>query len=86
MELVGALPALHAAALGLLRTLLAAGRGALAPLHGHACALAGDLLRRLAAGGARSLVAAAAPVRKQARALKRQIYSQKHRLSTSSCV
>ncbi len=69
LALVAALPGAHAAALGLLRALLAAGRGAAAPLHASAAALAADLLRRLAAGGARALVAAAWPVREQARPL-----------------
>ncbi|KAK9834202.1 hypothetical protein WJX81_007774 [Elliptochloris bilobata] len=72
-ELISALPALHAAALGLLQTLLAVGRGALAPLQGPACALACDLLRRLAAGGARTLVVAAWPVREQVHAFSADV-------------
>lgn len=78
LALVGALPALHAAALGLLRALLAVGGGALAPLHGAAASLVSGLLRRLGAGGGRSLVAAAWPVREQARPPWWRLCNQMH--------
>lgn len=82
LALVSALPALHSAALGLLRTLLAVGGGTLAPLYGAAANLVSGLLRRLGAGGGRSLVAAAWPVREQARTpLQRRLWSNQMQLS-----
>lgn len=48
LELLGALPGMHAASLKLLQVLLQAGGGALAPLHRGITRLMADLLRRLA--------------------------------------